>query len=49
VALGTYVGATLLLAWSEAIVSGMLLSALVVFRPDVVLTYREELYARRRT
>jgi uncharacterized membrane protein len=49
VALGTYVGATLLLAWSEAIVSGMLLSALVVFRPDVVLTYREELYARRRS
>ena len=48
VTLSTYLGATLLLAWSEAIVSGMLLSALVVFRPDVVLTYREELYARRR-
>lgn len=48
VAMGTYMGATMLLAWSEAIVSGMLLSALVVFRPDVVLTFREELYARRR-
>ncbi len=48
VTLGTYVTATMLLTWSEAIVSGMLLSALVVFLPEVVLTYREELYARRR-
>jgi len=42
--LETYLGAALLLAWSEAIVSGMLLSALVVFRPQIVLTFREELY-----
>jgi uncharacterized membrane protein len=48
VTLGEYLGATMLLAWSEAIVSGMLLSALVVFLPEVVLTYREELYAQRR-
>jgi len=47
-ALGSYLGATMLLAWSEAIVSGMLLSALVVFLPEVVLTYREELYVRPR-
>jgi uncharacterized membrane protein len=48
VGLGAYLAATMLMAWSEAIVSGMLLSALVVFRPEVVLTYREELYARPR-
>jgi len=48
VSLGPYLGFTMLLAWSEAIVSGMLLSALVVFRPEVVLTFREQLYARRR-
>lgn len=48
VALGAYLGATMLMAWSEAIVSGMLLSALVVFRPELVLTYREELYSRSR-
>jgi len=47
VTLASYLGATMLLAWSEAIVSGMLLSALVVFQPEVVLTYRDELYARR--
>jgi uncharacterized membrane protein len=46
--LGEYIGATLLLAWSEAIVSGMLLSALVVFLPQVVLTYRADLYAPKR-
>ena len=37
-------GSGLLLAWSEAIISGMLLSSLVVFRPQIVLTFREELY-----
>jgi uncharacterized membrane protein len=46
--LGAYLGAAMLLTWSEAIVSGMLLSALVVFLPEVVLTFREDLYARRR-
>ena len=46
--LGEYVGATLLLAWSEAIVSGMVLSALVVFLPQVVLTFRADLYAPKR-
>jgi uncharacterized membrane protein len=44
---GEYLGAALLLAWSEAIVSGMLLSALVVFLPGVVLTYRADLYLSR--
>jgi len=47
VSLGDYVAATLLMAWSEALVSGMLLSALVVFLPQVVLTFRAERYARR--
>ncbi len=47
-ALGSYLGATMLLAWSEAIVSGMLFSALVVFLPEVVLTDREEVYVRPR-
>jgi uncharacterized membrane protein len=47
VTMASYLGATMLLAWSEAIVSGMVLSALVVFRPEVVLTFSEELYAPR--
>jgi uncharacterized membrane protein len=34
----------LLLAWGEALVSGMLFSALVVFGPHLVLTYRQDLY-----
>jgi uncharacterized membrane protein len=42
--LGSYLAAALLLSWSEAIVSGMLFSALVVFLPAVVLTYRRDLY-----
>jgi len=46
--LGAYLGAALLLAWSEAIVSGMLLSALVVFQPALVHTYRAELYGAPR-
>lgn len=35
---------SLLLAWGEALVSGMLFSALVVFTPGAVLTYRQDLY-----
>ncbi len=46
--LDAYLGAALLLAWSEAIVSGMLFSALVVFQPGLVQTYRPELYGMRR-
>jgi uncharacterized membrane protein len=47
VVLGVYVGPILLLAWSEAIVSGMLLSALVIFAPEVVQTFRPEVYLKR--
>jgi uncharacterized membrane protein len=46
--LGEYVGAAMLLAWSEAIVSGMLFSALVIFLPAVVLTFHEDIYLPRR-
>jgi uncharacterized membrane protein len=42
--LGYYISAALLLAWGESIVSGMLFSALVIFLPAVVLTYRRDLY-----
>jgi len=42
--LGQYLGPLLLLAWSEAIVSGMLFSALVIFQPGIVLTYRQDRY-----
>jgi uncharacterized membrane protein len=50
VTLGEYVTATMLLAWSEALVSGMVLSALVVFLPAVVLTFPRDVdaHARRR-
>lgn len=34
----------LLLAWGEALASGMVFSALVVFGPHLVLTYRQDLY-----
>ena len=34
----------LLLAWGEALASGMLFSALVIFGPHLVLTYRQDLY-----
>jgi uncharacterized membrane protein len=34
----------LLLAWGEAMASGMLFSALVIFGPHLVLTYRRDLY-----
>jgi uncharacterized membrane protein len=42
--LADHIAYSLLLAWGEALISGMLLSALVIFRPDAVLTYREDLY-----
>jgi len=35
---------SLLLAWGEALLSGMIFSALVVFVPGVVLTYRQDVY-----
>jgi uncharacterized membrane protein len=41
---GDYVGYSLLLAWGEALLSGMIFSALVIFLPQVVLTYREDSY-----
>ena len=34
----------LLLAWGEALASGMLFSSLVIFCPRLVLTYRQDLY-----
>ncbi len=37
-------GYALLLAWGEALASGMLFSALVIFGPDLVRTYRQDLY-----
>jgi uncharacterized membrane protein len=42
--LSDYVGYSLLLAWGEAIVSGMIFSSLVIFRPRLVLTYSEDRY-----
>jgi uncharacterized membrane protein len=42
--LGDHVAYALLLAWGEALLSGMLFSALVVFRPQAVLTYSLDLY-----
>lgn len=45
---GEYVTYSLLLAWGEALVSGMIFSSLVIFRPGLVLTYREEAYLPRR-
>ena len=38
----------LLLAWGEALASGMLFSSLVIFGPQFVLTYRQDLYLPRR-
>ena len=35
---------SLLLAWGEALMSGMIFSALVVFLPQAVLTYRQDTY-----
>lgn len=45
---GEYVTYSLLLAWGGALVSGMIFSSLVIFRPGLVLTYREEAYLPRR-
>ncbi len=44
---GEYATYSLMLAWGEAVVSGMIFSSLVIFRPAVVLTYREETYLPR--
>ena len=46
--LADYIGYSLLLAWGEALVSGMLFSALVIFTPRIVLTYRQDLYLPKR-
>jgi uncharacterized membrane protein len=35
---------SLLLAWGEALVSGMIFSALVIFLPQTLLTYRQDTY-----
>ncbi|MCS6945916.1 MAG: energy-coupling factor ABC transporter permease [Sutterellaceae bacterium] len=37
----------LLLSWAEALVSGMIFSSLVIFIPDVVVTYRQDVYLPR--
>jgi uncharacterized membrane protein len=42
--LGDYIGYALLLAWGEALVSGMIFSALVIFTPGIVRTYRQDIY-----
>jgi uncharacterized membrane protein len=42
--LGDHIAYSLLLAWGEALMSGMLFSALVVFLPQLVLTYQQDLY-----
>jgi len=42
--LSEHIAYSLLLAWGEALVSGMIFSALVVFLPQAVLTYRQDTY-----
>jgi uncharacterized membrane protein len=42
--LNDHLAYSLLLAWGEALVSGMIFSALVVFLPQAVLTYRQDSY-----
>lgn len=42
--IGDHLAYSLLLAWGEALLSGMLFSALVVFTPGAVLTYRQDVY-----
>jgi len=42
--LNEHLAYSLLLAWGEALVSGMIFSALVVFLPQTVLTYRQDAY-----
>lgn len=41
---GEHLAYSLMLAWGEALVSGMVFSALVVFLPQTVLTYRQDTY-----
>lgn len=43
-AAGDQVAYALLLAWGETLASGMLFSALVIFGPHLVLTYRQDVY-----
>lgn len=38
----------LLLAWGEALASGMIFSAIVIYRPHLVLTYDQDAYLPRR-
>ena len=42
--LSEHLAYSLLLAWGEALVSGMIFSALVVFLPQTVLTYSQDTY-----
>jgi uncharacterized membrane protein len=42
--LNEHLAYSLLLAWGEALMSGMIFSALVVFLPQAVLTYRQDTY-----
>jgi uncharacterized membrane protein len=42
--LGEHLAYSMLLAWGEALASGMVFSALVVFLPQSVLTYRQDVY-----
>lgn len=44
---GDYAGYSLLLAWGEALASGMIFSALTIFCPALVLTYRQDIYLPR--
>lgn len=41
---GEHLAYSLLLAWGEALISGMIFSSLVVFLPQAVLTYRQDAY-----
>lgn len=41
---GEIVGYALLLAWGEALASGMLFSALVIYLPRIVMTYAQDEY-----
>lgn len=45
---GEIIGSALLLAWGEALASGMVFSALVIFCPQIVLTYAIDEYLPRR-
>jgi uncharacterized membrane protein len=38
------IGYALLLAWGEALASGMIFSALVIYRPQIVMTYAQDDY-----